>query len=471
MEMNQEMTNVEKNIRDYTQILIDRAEQRGAIFSDEEKLQLMDYAQMTGDQSAIRRLVRKLTRAALQMDRKEREDILYGAQDEIENLPDPSIGMARLQGYGYTAGDMYPLRRAAALRLHRIGEKIYCLQSDGSSGTYASREMIMAHKGIYGISKNARQRMLNQEEPEEYPTSFSPMVGIGKEEALYLFDAGEEVYLIRTRIPTAVCERMEIERGADVFQIEKEVLEKAWYLEGQMGGFPQIGSLREAKFMLESESRFAIYQIDMDSKGQEYMFMDMDFINQHKMKVEKTDYRMVYSGNWNPEDTLEGLFRRFNIEHPLDFKGHSMSVSDVIVLRLDGDIRSYFVDSFGFREIPDFIDLKQLHSTERAYQVEENEKGYHYFEIHQCDGGYDYTFYDSEYKVVDGGAYDNWKNSIDEVICDIVADEQVRLGKMVEDHDKFIECIDEAGNFMMNSEEPDRKEHDAHQQKKIDKCR
>lgn len=458
--MNREMTMAEQTILDYAQNQMNRAEARGAVFPDEVKTQILEYASMLGDQSAVRRLVRNLGNAVMNQDEEELEDLLYDAKKEVRNFPDETIGMAELQGYGYTADDMYPLRREEALHLHQVGEKIYCLQEDGSRGEYASREMILAHEGIYGIEKTAWERVMNQEEEidDMFTYLLPPMAVIDKEEALKLFDAGETIYLITMyQNPIAASERKEIERGAEDFQVEKDVLERDRYLEAQMRHHPQIGSLKEAKFLLESENRFAIYQIDDNSKGREYQFMGMNFLERQGMKAERSDYQMVYSGRWYPSDTLEGLFERFNMDRPYDFTGHSMSVSDVVVVHEEGALKAYFVDSFSFRELPDFIDLEQLRQTERVYQLEENEKGYRYLEIHEREEGFDYTFYDDSYKDMDGGVYDNSDISMDEAICDIVTDEKVVPGEFLEGYEEFQERVEESEKMLLTSgiTEPD----------------
>jgi hypothetical protein len=228
--------------------------------------------------------------------------------------------------------------------------------------------------------------------------------------------------------------------------LNREMMDR--YLESQMPQYPQIKSLNEAKFLLESENRFAIYQIDTDTKGIEYLYRNMTSISRKGWKIEKPDYKMVYSGSWTLDDSLDGLFETFNINHPHDFTGHSMSVSDVIVIREDGELRAYFVDSFGFRELPDFLNLEQLRLKERAYALGKNEKGYSYLEIHACESGFDYTFYDQGYKDMDGGVYDNPEVTIDEAVCDILADEQLAAGDILPFYDSFLEQVEAAGAFL-----------------------
>ena len=89
-------------------------------------------------------MVRNLADAVSQADQEGVEDLLDDARMDIQELPDPTIGKLELRDYGYTAEDMVPLRKEAALDYHRMGSKIYCLGSDGIKGEYASKEMIQA---------------------------------------------------------------------------------------------------------------------------------------------------------------------------------------------------------------------------------------------------------------------------------------------------------------------------------------
>ena len=93
-------------------------------------------------------MVRNLTDAINQADGDKVEELLDDAKMDIQDLPDPTIGKLELRDYGYTAEDMVPLRKEAALDYHRMGSKIYCLGSDGGKGEYASKEMIQAHEGL-----------------------------------------------------------------------------------------------------------------------------------------------------------------------------------------------------------------------------------------------------------------------------------------------------------------------------------
>ena len=445
MAMNRNMTMAEKEVRDYAQRQMERAEQReNILFTEEQKEQVLEYAAMTGDDYDIRKMVRDLATALRFSDEEKVDEILRDAREEIDGFPDRSVGIAELKGYGYTADDMFPLRQEMALELHRVGEKVYCLQSDGSHGDYASREMILEHEGLYGIEKEAWQRMQEQVDEidfEEAGLYQPPMTDLDRDEALGMFDAGETVFLVTTyQRPIAVRERMEIERGPEHYQMEREDVERIRTLEKRMQEYPQIKSLKEAKLLLGTENRYGIYQIIDDSPGREYEFMDLNFIERHGYQVKKEDYELIYSDEMRYGDTLDSLYEKFNIAHPEDYTGHSLSVSDIVVLNENGKVKAYFVDSISFRELPDFLQLEpELNQEELAYRI-----GDQYFAIQIVTEGYDYSFYDKEYKLMDGGILDDPNISMGQAVQDILVDEGLdQLERIPVDYDELQEKVEE----------------------------
>lgn len=445
MAMNRNMTMAEKEVRDYAQKQMDRAEQReNILFTEEQKEQVLEYAAMTGDDYNIRKMVRDLADAVRSSDEEKVDEILWDAREEIDGFPDRSVGMSELKGYGYTADDMFPLRQEMALELHRVGEKVYCLQSEGTHGDYASREMILEHEGLYGIEKDAWQRMQEQEDEidfEEAGLYQSPMTDLDRDEALRMFDAGEAVFLVTTYPrPIAVRERMEIERGPERYQMEREDVERIRTLEKRMQEYPQITSLKEAKLLLGTENRYGIYQIIDGSPGRKYEFMDLNFIERHGYQVKKEDYELIYSDEMHYGDTLDSLYEKFNIAHPEDYTGHSLSVSDIVVLNENGNVKAYFVDSISFRELPDFLQLEpELNQEELAYRI-----GDQFFAIQVATEGYDYSFYDKEYKLMDGGILNNPDISMREAVQDILEDEGLdQLERIPVDYDELQEKAEE----------------------------
>lgn len=128
-----------------------------------------------------------------------------------------------------------------------------------------------------------------------------------------------------------------------------------------------IGRANESLYLSGTDNRYAIYQIAGNAKGREYAFMGMDFVTSHGMTVEGADYAYIYGGLLSENDTLDSLYQTFNINHPENYTGHSLSVSDVVVIQRNGEAKAYYVDSFGFKELPDFV-------KQRIQEAEMNRK-------------------------------------------------------------------------------------------------
>ena len=118
---------------------------------------------------------------------------------------------------------------------------------------------------------------------------------------------------------------------------------------------------REAQLLFGGEDRFGIYQLKDTEEARDIHFMGMDYLESKGIAVTKENYDLVYVGELSKlqgqsqGETLEAVYEKFNIDHPEDFRGHSLSVSDVVVLHQNGENSAHFVDSFGFTGLPDFM--------------------------------------------------------------------------------------------------------------------
>ena len=111
----------------------------------------------------------------------------------------------------------------------------------------------------------------------------------------------------------------------------------------------------------QDKDTFSIYQIKGGDETRDFRFEPYDRLQAAGNVVDRANYELVYTAPLAPETSLEDIYTRFNIDHPKDFKGHSLSVSDVVVLHQDGQDAAHFVDSVGFREVPEFLqEQKQL---------------------------------------------------------------------------------------------------------------
>ena len=100
---------------------------------------------------------------------------------------------------------------------------------------------------------------------------------------------------------------------------------------------------------------FSIYQLKSGNETLDYRFEPLDAIRNNGLSVKPENYELVYTAPLTEQDSLESIYTRFNIDHPADFKGHSLSVSDIVVLHQDGKDTAHYCDRFGFSQVPEFL--------------------------------------------------------------------------------------------------------------------
>ncbi len=129
---------------------------------------------------------------------------------------------------------------------------------------------------------------------------------------------------------------------------------------------------REAQLLFGSEDRFGIYQLKDTEEARDIHFMGMDYLESKGIAVTRVNYDLLYTAPLEEGTSLEDIYTRFNIDRPADFRGHSLSVSDVVVLHQNGENTSHYVDSFGYREVPEFTkELMAEHTQEQASVIDE----------------------------------------------------------------------------------------------------
>jgi len=341
-------------------------------------------------------------------------------QAEIDALPDPMIGLSEMREYGYTWNEMLPLTQEKALELFDHDLPVYLLHNDGSETTVDDRKQIMEHEGIFGIEKGdwENERKLRSMQAE-------------------LSDN----------------------------QINKEV-----------------------QLLYGSSDKYGIYQLKHNPELDHLRFEGTESLKRMGITKDNFDvikpenYELIYVGELSElqeqtqGETLEAIYEQFNIAHPEDYRGHSLSVSDIVVLHQNGKNSAHFVDSFGFTGLSDFMqtlegvkeqeaeidtsghdvqksepekqeqqtsdntledgdeiidlgdekeqvlaDMKKSleigEETELAFQIADR-----YISIQEVDGGYDYSIMGADYKELDGGVYDNPDVTIREALTDILDD-------------------------------------------------
>ena len=123
----------------------------------------------------------------------------------------------------------------------------------------------------------------------------------------------------------------------------------------------------------QDKDTFSIYQIKGGDETRDFRFEPYDRLQAAGNVVDKANYELVYSAELTPGTSLEDIYTRFNIDHPKDFKGHSLSVSDVVVLHQNGQDTAHYVDSFGYKDVPEFLQPENyLKATEQTTEQNEN---------------------------------------------------------------------------------------------------
>ena len=109
----------------------------------------------------------------------------------------------------------------------------------------------------------------------------------------------------------------------------------------------------------EPVGSFSIYQLKGGNETLDYRFEPLDSIHRNGLSVKPENYELVYEAPMTEKDNLESIYTRFNVDRPADFTGHSLSVSDIVVLHQGGKDTAHYCDRAGFSEVPEFLQPAQ----------------------------------------------------------------------------------------------------------------
>ena len=109
----------------------------------------------------------------------------------------------------------------------------------------------------------------------------------------------------------------------------------------------------------EPVGSFSIYQLKSGNETLDYRFEPLDSIHRNGLSIKPENYELVYEAPLTTKDNLESIYTRFNVDRPADFTGHSLSVSDIVVLHQDGKDTAHYCDRVGFSEVPEFLQPAQ----------------------------------------------------------------------------------------------------------------
>ena len=209
---------------------------------------------------------------------------------------------------------------------------------------------------------------ISVEARNSYGYTDDAMLPLTKERALELFERDVPVYLLYgDNTEAMVFEQTEILNHDGIFGIDRA----DW--EAVKEQFPVISENKWQKAFLQNPAdSYCIYQLRRDPELAELRFMNSHYLREHDIEPAFDNYEAVYSGTFSSdgstETRLDDLYMKFNAEHPQDFTGHSLSVSDIVVLRQNGAVSSYYVDSVGFTAVPAFLPDNYLKNAEMSME-------------------------------------------------------------------------------------------------------
>ena len=197
--------------------------------------------------------------------------------------------------------------------------------------------------------------MIGFSEMHEYGYSWNEMLPLTKDKATELFGEDVAVYQLHEDGSEKLIEDLEeLKEHEGIFGVEKD--DWSAYLEHQ--------SMKQE-----------LEESPANREARDIHFMGMDYLESKVIAVTRENYDLLYTAPLEEGTSLEDIYTRFNIDHPADFRGHSLSVSDVVVLHQNGENTSHYVDSFGYREVPEFTkELMAEHIKEQTSVIDETVK-------------------------------------------------------------------------------------------------
>ena len=322
VDLKAEEVSLEKELSgiEYAASIVHRIEHGKGVFSPDERNLIVNYGYKLDDYEKTKELAEVL---AYRIENEPANAALtvIDAQAEIDALPDGMIGLSEMHGYGYTWEEMLPLTKERALELFDSDLSVYQLHKDGSETLIEDKEQIAGHEGIFGIEKS------------------------------------------------------DWENERELRSMQAELAESS--------------ANKETQLLYGSSDKYGIYQLKDNPELRDFHFAGIESLKRRGIIKDNLDaikpenYNLVYVGELSElskdfirlqtqGDKLEALYEKFNIDHPADYKGHSLSVSDIVVLHENGKNSAHFVDSVGFTMLPDF--LREIEGI-KEQEADKAEKG------------------------------------------------------------------------------------------------
>ena len=204
----------------------------------------------------------------------------------------------------------------------------------------------------------------------------SDLLPLSKERADALLARGLTIYIVQEgKNPEMVFDTADLDTHDGIFAIPREEWEQSSAFHEKVLQRQDRQQEREQAFLSYGGDCFAIYQVRRDDP-QNVRFMNLDWLQSNNLAVDRKNYDLIYTaplhGTGSTMEQLERLYEQFNLHKPVDFHSPSMSVSDIVAIRQNGQVSCYYCDSVGFTEVLGFLPDNPLKNAEMALEDDYN---------------------------------------------------------------------------------------------------
>ena len=210
--------------------------------------------------------------------------------------------------------------------------------------------------------------VLTQDDLEKCGYLDGDLLPLSRQRAYELMKHDLTVYVIQEgKNPEMTFDTTDLDAHDGIFALPREKWEESPEFDKLVKDRMAHQEEREQAFLSHGGNCFAIYQVSQDDP-QNVRFMNLDWLQSHNLSVERSNYDLIYTapldGSGSTMEQLERLYEQFNLQKPVDFHSPSMSVSDIVAIKLNGSVSCHYCDSIGFTEVFGFLSDNPLKNAE-----------------------------------------------------------------------------------------------------------
>ena len=210
---------------------------------------------------------------------------------------------------------------------------------------------------------------LTQDDLEKSGYLDGDLLPLSKERAYELMERDLTVYIVQQgENPAMAFDTTDLDAYDGIFAVTREEWEESPAFDAQVKERMDHQQEREQAFLDHKGDCFAIYQVKHTDELRDIRYEGLEWLKSIGQTAQRDNYDLVYTAPLLPSDlkgdTAEQLFYRFNNEHPADYRHPSMSVSDIVAIKRDGEVSCHYCDSFGFQQVPGFLPDNPLKNAE-----------------------------------------------------------------------------------------------------------